>query len=377
MADHEGNELQGDGPEGGNDVEPVVPEGAADNMLEVASAQEGAGSVDGSFVSFDERAWLRKLRTFSGRRSPSAGELDYESWLYQVTQLKEVAIGGKTKCRLVIQSLAQPASGLARSLGSGVTLEKLIKVISTVYGSATDGHSLLMAVYDAVQRTEELSSAYLQRLQQLLRKAVDAGGLDESAEFDTLVKQFCRGCEDDTLLQTLCLPSGSHTYDDFCDLLMAVTVEEVRRREKSTRINRTRESASSDRSKAKHVGARSAVQVESGMGDVISALDAHTKAVVNEMAALKLDHQATTRKGPMLTSDATDKVPPRNLRPAYYFCFNCGLNNHMAYECTNPGNAQLVHQRLAKRQSGPGASGRGPGNGRGPGSQGQTQDPQT
>jgi hypothetical protein len=354
---------------------------------QVVAAQAGPGSIISGMSQFDERAWMRKLRTFSGRRSPSSGELDYDSWLYQVTQLEEEDVDDRVRCRLVIQSLAQPASGLVRSLGRNVTLAKIVNVIRTVYGSLSDGHSLLMAVYDAVQGREELPSKYLQRLQSLLRKAVDAGGLSEEAEFMTLSKQFSRGCDDEQLLQVLGLPTDVAKYHDFCDLLMAVAQEERRREEKDERIGRARETKATPKAggRSNNVGARSATSVASDVSDatnLLSAFDTHTKAVLEEVRALKLDRQAQADRGSdpavMAKSFAKpaareNKVQRPEARGGHYFCYRCGLNNHMSFECKNVPNAPLVQERLLRRPGVSGFRGTGQGNGGAPGSGGQTQ----
>ena len=60
-----------------------------------------------------------------------------------------------------------------------------------------------MRFYDLFQKETEPSSGYLQRLQLLIRRIVDSGEIDIKDEFLTLVKQFRRGCRDDTMLHQM------------------------------------------------------------------------------------------------------------------------------------------------------------------------------
>jgi len=87
------------------------------------------GSVVGTTVnpSKDERQWQRRLKGFSGRRSPGPSEL--ELWEYEVGQLtEEENMDDRVKWRLVMGSLLQPAVSLACSLGSTADVTKIVKV---------------------------------------------------------------------------------------------------------------------------------------------------------------------------------------------------------------------------------------------------------
>lgn len=77
-----------------------------------------------------------------------------------------------------------------------------------------------------LQNAGEKSSSYLHRLQVALHTAIQRGGVNAN-EFDKhLVKQFCRGCWDDTLIADPQLEQKIKHPPSFAELLLLLCTEE-------------------------------------------------------------------------------------------------------------------------------------------------------
>lgn len=334
---------------------------------------DDASSSDVPGHSGDDRSWQRRLRQFSGRTSCAPGELDYDSWQFQVEQL--ISLSGFSEAaqrRLILQSLVQPALGLVRSLGGAPSVRQILGVTEVVYGPAADGHTLLLKFHDSLQRSDESASAYLQRLQRLLRRVVDSGESTRQAEYGDLLRQFCRGTHDDMLVTNLCLESAPERYEDFCELLAAIHGDECRRHDKDVRLGRAVASSSKPKVKAvahsgtcerggsQHKGAQRTqagkdVPIEKVIAD---ALAQQTETIVNCIREMNIGKGSSGHAGETMQSRPDVQAPvPQPKRQ--YFCYSCGLDGHVRRWCNNAANPQLVEQRMQQTGQGhPGSEGR-------------------
>ena len=335
--------------------------------------------------AYDDRAWLRRLRVFSGRPSFPQGETDYESWAYQVDQLRHSELGEVGQRRIILQSLTHPALGLIRSLGRSPSIQQILDVTEVVYGPSADCHTLLLKFHDSLQGTDETATCYLQRLQRLLRRVVDSGEIAGENEFRDLLRQFCRGSYEDQLITNLCLESAPDRFDDFCGLLAAVRNEEIRRNDKSARLARV----AVLKSKTKAValtetvglqqatasnGQRSSKPDEQSLQKTLTdALALQTEAIITGIKALGLGHgnretmeeKATGgARGKRSQADASGEskhytgqshtgIPQQQTQRRSFYCYNCGRDGHMLQACNNPTDIALVQRRLSgqKKQS--------------------------
>ena len=333
---------------------------------------------------YDDRAWLRRLRVFSGRPSFPQGETDYESWSYQVEQLRNSELGEVGQRRIILQSLTHPALGLIRSLGKSPSIQQILDVTEVVYGPSADCHTLLLKFHDSLQGADETATCYLQRLQRLLRRVVDSGEIAGENEFRDLLRQFCRGSYEDQLITNLCLESAPDRFDEFCGLLAAVHNEEIRRNDKSARLARV----AAPKSKTKAVALSETVQqqVPASNGQrsskpdgqslqktLTDALALQTEAIITGIKALGLGHGngetmeekatggARGKRSPAeasgeskhYTGQSRTGIPQQQTQRRAYYCYNCGRDGHMLKACNNPTDIALVQRRLSgqKKQS--------------------------
>ena len=172
-------------------------------------------------------------------RNCAVTERDFDAWKFQVEQLtSQEDISEAVQRRLILQSLVQPGLGLVRSISTASSIDQILGVIDVVYGASADGHSLLLKFHDSMQQAEETFTAYLQRLQRLLRRVVDSEELSADNEYTDLLRQFCRGYHDESIILSLCLESAPERYSDFCELLTAIHSKESGRRDKAARLGR-------------------------------------------------------------------------------------------------------------------------------------------
>ena len=332
--------------------------------------------ISSTIAREEDRLWARRLRIFSGKSSVPANELDHDAWKFQVEDLiSQTELPEPCQRRLILQSLSQPALGLVRSLGKTPTVEQILQVIDVVYGPVVDGHNLLVKFHGSLQTSDESTGGYLQRLQRLLRRVIDAGMLPGDEEYENLRDQFCRGSHDEVTIQALCLASSPDRFDDFCELLAAIHNEERKRRVKAIRLGRQDNTSSRNKTKATaqagvcmhdgtdhvgttHGGSTTYPEIGKALAD---ALETQTKAIMQGINALG----GNTCQGYTSQHKAEVKLPDeveprqqssrgknskqthqrkRQTRP--FFCWRCGLNGHMKAHCSNPPNAQHVHERL-------------------------------
>ncbi|XP_064622551.1 uncharacterized protein LOC135484798 [Lineus longissimus] len=299
----------------------------------------------------DERQWMRRLKTFSGRKNPSSSEHDFDSWEFEVQQLdEETDIDDKVKHRLVRGSLIQPAAGLARSLGHTVDIAKILKVLKSAYGQAADGHELLMRFYDVVQKEEEKPSQLLQRLQGLLRRVVDSGEILHDEEFKVLSKQFTRACNDETLLIKL----DGYEYDDFGELFCGLVEKETRLKDKNSRFgDHHSESTTTKRTQAtaKSQTTADASTHNTQMTQLLETVTALSVAV-DELKRERVTEVEADEHHPNGRGRGTTRTRepsgwrPRSRAPSSQtrsrICYHCGESGHFFRDCTRQGDPRKV-----------------------------------
>lgn len=308
-----------------------------------------------------ERNWVRRLKTFSGRRNPPSSELDFESWEFEVGEiLLEASLDDRAKWRLVFGSLAQPAAGLGRSLGQKSGVEKLVMVLKAAYGHSSDWHELLMKFYDTLQKDSEIPSGYLQRLQGLLRRAVDAGAVDPVGEFDTLLKQFHRGCRDEQMLLAFDILSDVDNIDtslnDFATFFCALKEEEARRQE---RVVRFTSEAKPDKKKVASKAHSVQEQCPQASSEV-TQLTETVKALAIAVEELRKGSVAQPPKPEPRSeggnygrgrgrrrSSPSGRNRSNGPRQRRVVCYNCGgTDGHFHSDCTLPPDPAKVCQAL-------------------------------
>ncbi len=156
--------------------------------------------------AFAAQTHSKWLRSFSGKVPKPPGEADFDTWCLHVDSLP-IDIQRKK----ILESLLPPASDVVKHLGSTAPPRDYVKLLVSAYGLVEDGDEIFARFLNTNQDPGEKASDYLQRLQALLSTAVRRNGVKQSSADRQLLKQFQRGCWDQSLILTLQLESKAKT----------------------------------------------------------------------------------------------------------------------------------------------------------------------
>ena len=339
-----------------------------------------------------------RMRTFSGRMPRPMGEVDYETWRTQVDLLlNDPSSNDAHKVRRILESLLSPAADVVKPLGISSPPSVYVTQLDSAFGVVEDGEELFAAFLSSNQNNGEKPSAFLNRLHSLLTRTISRGGASAENCNDHLLRQFCRGCWDQSIiigLQLECKRSNPPTFPEF--LLMLRTEED-------------RRSAKLDRMK-KHLGPSKAnmyahhvfdmpsydcepVPLSNTKQNETSKLEKKVNELTKQLEKLSKKPQSLTHDSNPLpvsrpkqseTSDIENKIAEltkqveqltqnqresegtqkkdclaissNNMRrpfkvpgmPRPWFCFKCGEDNHIAAHCSNEPNPTLVRKKNAE-----------------------------
>ncbi|XP_028295989.1 paraneoplastic antigen Ma3 homolog [Gouania willdenowi] len=311
-----------------------------------------------------------RLRTFSGRLPKPNGEVDYDAWRTQVDLLlNDMSVSDSQKVRRILESLLSPAADIVKPLGTNATPQAYLTQLDSAFGVVEDGEELFATFLGSNQNSGEKPSVYLNRLQSLITKAISRGGVSAAESDKYLLRQFCRGCWDQSLIIGLQLEHRKNNPPTFPELLLLLRTEEDRRAAKMDRMK-------------KHLGSiRAAAHVQSVMSmpafeheptpettkkhETNSKLEKEVAELKKQVARLlqqgakeqrhdKLPSHLTHNEIPIQSETLLAQASNRNsnhqspMPPKAWFCFKCGADGHIAAKCTFEPNPDLVHKKNAE-----------------------------
>ena len=346
-----------------------------------------------------------KIRTFSGRLPRPNGEVDYDTWRTQVDLLlSDLSLTDALKVRKILESLLSPASEVVKPLGVTATPSTYVTQLDSAFGVVEDGEELFTAFLGSNQNSGEKPSAFLTRLHSLLTRVISRGGASASNVNELLLKQFIRGCWDQSLIISLQLETKKSIPPSFPELLLMLRTEEDRRSAKLDRMKRhlgatkaaahahsvfsmstfdqapltTPTSTDNETEKLQQKVNELTKQVEklsqkpknsASNTEPVTVKQQTVKPKANETDKLESQIAELTKQVQMLVqnqrqSKNTEKsVPKESLSvntklhrnsvkipgtPRAWFCFRCGEDKHIAASCTNDPNPKLVHEKNAE-----------------------------
>ena len=308
-----------------------------------------------------------RVRTFSGRLPKPNGEVDYDAWRTQVDLLlNDVSSSDSQKVRRILESLLSPAADIVKPLGTNAPPKAYITQLESAFGVVEDGEELFATFLGSNQNSGEKPSVYLNRLQTLLTKAISRGGVSPAESDKYLLRQFCRGCWDQSLIIGLQLEQKKSSPPSFPELLLLLRTEEDRRAAKIDRMK-------------KHLGStKAAAHVHSVLNlpfeeqplattpkkpDTSSKLEREVAELRKQVAQLlHRDKKEVKRVEPPSSSTGLEAFQGESLaarvtypstshtptQPKPWFCFKCGEDGHIAANCTNEPNPGLVRKKNAE-----------------------------
>ena len=272
----------------------------------------------------------RKITNFSGSSEVRKGEVDYKHWRRAASRIvDDTELSEGRKKVILLQSLVGDAED-AIDLHRDSSCRKLLRTLDKMYGTTADGYDLLATFYQQLQLPSQTSSQYLNQLYVLICEVVEQGGLPMNVMQETLLRQFIRGTWDEDLLDKLKLEDKVDEAPSFPNLIEAVRRVEARRTERKLR--------------QKQVARLNMSATSLGSIDKPAAVDQEDMSLkvesmqrrIKELEDVCQHHQ----------QQATSLENQRS-----FFCYRCGENEHLAVECSNPPNKDLVEEKSKLRKS--------------------------
>ena len=308
-----------------------------------------------------------KLRPFSGKLPCPNFESDYDTWRSNVEfHLADNGMSDMLTVRKMVESLLPPASNIIKHLGPNSTPKDYLSLLDSAYDIVDDGDELFAKLLSTNQNSGEKPSSYLQRLQADLSKVIKRGGISANDSERQLLKQFCRGCWNNSLITTLQLEQKKDNPLSFTELLLLLRTEEDRQAAKSSRMKQ-------------HFGfSKTKVQSNSLSVEDYSPDDTdmeataavappiHTNKLEKQLAKLQAQMASlkaslsngsgqssdkSNKKSKSYTKTPTEQKSPnlaelhftKKPRPGY--CFKCGEDGHIAPSCSNEPNPEQVDMK--------------------------------
>ncbi|KAM4836969.1 paraneoplastic antigen Ma2 isoform 1-T2 [Thomomys bottae] len=139
----------------------------------------------------------RKLRVFSGSPVPAPEEEPFEVWLEQATEIvKEWPMAEAEKKRWLMESLRGPALDLMHILqadNAAISVEECLEAFKQVFGSLESRRTSQVRYLKTYQEEGEKVSAYVLRLETLLRRAVEKRAISKSIVDQVRLEQVMAG----------------------------------------------------------------------------------------------------------------------------------------------------------------------------------------
>ncbi|XP_063775420.1 paraneoplastic antigen Ma1 homolog [Pseudophryne corroboree] len=174
----------------------------------------------------------RRLRIFSGMLPVPTGEEPYEAWREAaIQQSEEWHCPDHIKKQRIVESLRGPAMGIiqaTRKSNPEATVADYFQALEYTYGTLEDVGDLVARFNHTYQKIGEKLSQYVYRLDKIIYKIVDKGGLSPAEVNSSRLTQVIRGAlTTDPVAQRLRCTSlllGSPTLND---LIKEITQEEA------------------------------------------------------------------------------------------------------------------------------------------------------
>uniref|UniRef100_A0A8C9WUR8 CCHC-type domain-containing protein n=1 Tax=Sander lucioperca TaxID=283035 RepID=A0A8C9WUR8_SANLU len=175
-----------------------------------------------------------------------------------------------------------------------------------------------------LQDSGEKPSIYLHRLQVALSVTIKRGGISPEKADQHLLKQFCRGCWDNSLIADLQLEQKKMNPPSFAELLLLLRTEEDKCTAKATRMKQ-------------HLGASKQRVLSHSQRAWMSSESEPDVETTETTPSQEQRKSSSAISQPRTTTSKTQRGKPKP-----WYCFTCGEDGHIASACDNEPNSVLV-----------------------------------
>ncbi|CAM5081067.1 unnamed protein product, partial [Eretmochelys imbricata] len=283
----------------------------------------------------------RKLRLF-------AGEEEFEPWLEHTTEmLQEWAVPDAEKRRCLIESLGGPALDVIRTLkliDPGVSVKDCLEALEHNFGSVEGPEDSYCKFLNSRQQKGEKASAYIQRLERLLQRAVMRGAVTAEQMDQTRLAQIVRGTQyQNPILLHLQLRERREHPPSYSQLIKEVREEEERQAASEFWEAQTSEPGSTTPLQTASVLMVSTREELAQQMQVLTERIAELQSTVDRVKSSRNKKPQTVAiEKPALRAN----IPPRRRGKGQFFCYRNGQDGHSAAKCRNEENPSLVYGKL-------------------------------
>lgn len=174
---------------------------------------------------------FRRLRACSGLTPTPAGEENLDTWMEQARlMVDECDCSSREKRKRIVESLRGPALEIAQAVRANdpdASPQEYIEALERAFGTSETPEDMYFSFRALRQSSGERLSDFLRRVERLLTKVVDRGGLRTSQRDSARVEQLLRGAiESDLMLLQLRLRERKNNPPSFLELLKEIRQEE-------------------------------------------------------------------------------------------------------------------------------------------------------
>ena len=266
---------------------------------------------------------------------------------------KDKSLTEDKKKKMLLKSLSGKADDIGE-LNEHKAVGEFLSVFDATYGNLIDGEELLIDFYDILQK-DQIASDYLSELYVELGDIVKYNGLTIDMMDKTLIKQFNRGCTDDELLNKLRIDDMIHDPPTFPALMQTVRTEEAKRTARKLRLRKQAKVHATVVQEAAPGPEMQQLQQRLEQLEAVAAASSSTGAAAAPVLQQPAEEQQpqseiaqVNQRLARIEQQLSDKPQVRS----DVFCYRCGIDKHVATDCVNAPNKQLVQQKMeAQRQN--------------------------
>ncbi|XP_063794606.1 paraneoplastic antigen Ma1 homolog [Pseudophryne corroboree] len=263
----------------------------------------------------------RRLRIFSGVTPVPTGEESYEVWREAAVQhSEEWRCPEHIKKQRIVESLRGPAMGIihaTRRSNNQATLKDYFEALDYSFGTLEDVGDILSRLNQTYQEPNETLTNYIYRLDKILYKLLDKGGINPQEIDERRLKHILRGAlTTNPVAQRLRCSLPREPAPTLGELIKEVKVEEVQIENRDKNLKRVKIIAPT-------------VEVQSVNEQLLKLIEEQNKKL-DQLISLQNTPNAASRISPSGRGRGFNR---RSVDNSNITCFKCGQLGHRSFEC--------------------------------------------